>query len=266
MTDNQNRELIAGTGSQADESLNENGYAVLDDRDSGWLVARKTHDGYVETKLVSKKTETRLVYEHGLYEVLKTGTEVLESDGVRLWQFVSQGVQGFKLTVDDEQAVFVGASEYDGLLEALAAYYEGSAETIRTPLQDFYFELIDDRIRRSVVDRFLEEQPFATFSDMGIIESNEQGWLVGDDPGYVVTNDGDIEFRSGSRERDIYRLKDSMSGEFKLVTEDHARKLQHMGTSFDRREVTIDGKSITLSAKESAFLARVLWAIRREYN
>ena len=263
---NRNRELIANTEAQADESLNADGYAVLDDRDSGWLVARKTRDGYVVTRLVSKKTETRLVYEHGLYEVLKTGTEVLESDGVRMWQFVSQGVQGFKLTVDDEQAVFVGASEYDELLDALAEYYEGNAETIRTPLKNFYFELIDDRIRRSVVDRFLEEQPFATFSDMGTIESNEQGWVIGDEPGYVVTNEGDIEFRSGSSTRDIYRLKDSVSGEFELVTEDHARKLQHTGTSFERREVAIDGESITLSAKESAFLARVLWAIRREYN
>jgi len=222
-------------------------FDILTESDTNWLI--KYPDG--RTKPVSKSPHNRLLYEHGLWGLLKGGTDilVLHSDDearatVRLTP--SDDATEFALEVGNGDPIHIGEHNKSKLVEALRVHFECDDEDAR-PLVALYESIREDRIREDAMRALAEVPPFAED-----VELQADGWLIHDH--LLLT-----------WEREFYHPNTTtrtVSGSAVNPASSEPAYQVSVGTPQDvSRDVTLDGEQYRLTDGEMEFLAKAMFGI-----
>jgi len=221
---------------------------LLDSPEANYLI--QYDDGDVE--LVTKSDMNRLVFEHGLWDLLKTGEEILclkAEDKKPMMQVIpGEGARSYTIQMGDYEPVHLGPHQKGDLVDALI---EGKSENgnTRESLVRLYDNTRDVSVRKRLINFVAKHEPFAS-----VVEIVDDGWLI---HGHLLLTWEREFYHPGttSKTRSGSIIGDgSTESAYKLSTD------QRLGVN-SLREIQFEGQSHRLSDDEMDFIVRAMWSI-----
>jgi len=221
---------------------------LLDSPEANYLI--QYDDGDVE--LVTKSDMNRLVFEHGLWGLLKTGEEIFRlraEDKKPMMQVIpGEGARSYTIQMGDYDPVHLGPHQKCDLVDA---FIEGKSENgnMRESLVRLYDNTRDVSLRKRLINSVAKHEPFAS-----AVEIVDDGWLIHD---YLLLTWEREFYHPGttSKTRSGSIIGDgSTESAYKLSTD------QRLGVN-SLREIQFEEQSHRLSDDEMDFIVRAMWSI-----
>lgn len=213
---------------------------ILDENDTNILVQNPNGS----TDLIPLSPRNRLIYDHGLWGLLREGTETWVHGGERRVSITPQE-EGYSLQVGEFNPLQIGPHQEGKLIEALVDFYESEAEKPQG-LIDLFDQKRDQQMRKEVMQKIGD-----LFGDA--IEQTNFGWVIHDH--LLLTWDRDFHHP----ETTSHQVN---SGGVKKGASETAYNLNHIQTNKINREITTqDGSEYRLTNTEIEFLTRAIWGI-----
>lgn len=213
------------------------------------------HDnGEIENVPLSPKN--KLLFDKNLWGLLKKGDEILQIDGDPSVSIIpNDSATEFTIQVEGAQPIHLGADQKQLLVETLEEAYDDTGDGDLDPrkLIDLRDDLMENRVRKEVVDYLAEMPPFSEYVENGNIQIIGSGWLFYDE---LLLTWG-REFRhpnTTSKARNGSIISPDAA--------DSAYDVRFSGVMDNTHSVTIDGEGYRLTSKEMEFMAKALWAMK----
>jgi len=221
-------------------------FDILTESDTNWLI--KYPDG--RTKPVSKSPHNRLLYEHGLWGLLKDGSDILvlhsDEDRATVRVTPSDDATEFALEVGNGDPIHIGEHKKTDLVNALTTHFVDGNDEAKT-LVGLYESIREDRIREDAMRHLAQVPPFTDD-----VELQADGWLIHDH--LLLT-----------WEREFYHPNTTtrtVSGSaVNPASSEPAYQVSVGKPQGLARDVTLDGEQYRLTDGEMEFLAKALFAI-----
>jgi len=223
---------------------------VLDKTDTNMLVQHK--DGSVEN--VSLSPLNRLLFDHGLWGVLRDGSEILQLDGEDRGVTLIPGedAREYTMEVDETEPLHIGEHQKSELVDALMDCYGNDGERNPAPLLRLYDRLRANVVRQRVVNYIGESAALGNS-----IEMRDDGWLIN---GHLLLTWDNEFIHPGTTSRTVSGSA-VRAGSSEPA---YQMSLSHVGN--ENRTITADGETYRLTDAEMEFVARSLWAIKQAPN
>lgn len=236
------------------EWMTNDDYEILDDRDE--QVTVRLPDGSID--IFSKANpETKLLFDHDLWDVLQTGERSLTfawgraDAGDTLHLIPREDGPGFRLTIDPDEPVHtitLGEQHVPNVIEALAAAYtEPPASEVPDPqpIVDLYQSYQENRCRQDVLASIA-----GRVSLFQGVDVTDDGWLFNDH----LLLDYEAEFyHPGTTSR-------VRSGSVVDASAANCAYDLRIEPAPSDEPIVVDGTSVLLTNIEQAFLTRAVWA------
>lgn len=221
---------------------------LLDNPGANYLI--QYDDRSVE--LVPKSDMNRLVFEHGLWGLLRTGDDILvvkpDGEKPRIRVVPETSAQAYSLHVGDYDPIHLGPHQKADLVDALM---EGKCEdgNLRRSLIRLYDTARDVSVRERIIGVIAEHEPFASN-----VEVVKDGWLIHQH--LLLTWDREF-YHPGtmSKTRSGHIIG---NGSTEKAYQVNMRKKPDPD---GMRSLSVDGHDYRLSDDEMDFITRAMWAI-----
>lgn len=218
---------------------------VLDQTEANLLI--KNEDGEIEN--IPRSPMNELLYTKGLWDVFRTGTEILNLSGTEDEQQVritpSEGAEEFDLKVGDAENIRIGPQLQQKLFEATFEVYDSDDRSV-APLIGLFDQIRCNRTRKRVVNKFAEIPPFKDR-----VEIVNDGWLIKDH--LVLSYDNDLYHPQTESQK--------VSGSSVKEASSSLAYKGAFGTPRFDREVELDGSEYRLTDEEMRFIQYAMWAV-----
>lgn len=253
---------------------------VLDDTPVNLFVSFYSHDeGRRVTRNFTNNYRNELLFKYGMYDLVHGDDDtiiVLNQDPYAA--ISSYGDATYTVWVGDEYPVRTAPSMEERVLEAVRDIQQAkdadkptpdwtaeiSAEEDRPtiPLKEVHQHIIDTQVRRNVVNKLLDHQPFESASERGLVDTTDEGWVFHDE--LMLTWEG--ELRNNRDVGDFYQVEGSSVR--RVDTANEAFTLRDVGAEFDdehelsRHTVEFDDGEVTFGLSEMEFVTKAIWVLK----
>ncbi|AGM10963.1 hypothetical protein M193_gp082 [Halorubrum tailed phage 7] len=221
---------------------------LLDKNDANLLV--ENDDGEIE--LVPLSPLNRLLFDHGLWGLLRRGDEILIfgecEEHPQVTVQPDDAAENYTIRIGDYDPLHLGVHLKTKLVDALIEVYEEADGDDPTPIIRLYDNVREGRVRRRVIDGLAEQPPFA-----GHVEVNGDGWLLN---GHLLLTWSRKFYHPDTTSRRVVGSSVAPGSTEKAYQVRFGNAPSEM-----ERELTVEGVRYRLTNAEMEFIARAMWGV-----
>lgn len=200
-----------------------------------------------EVESVTRTDTNTLLFDHGLWGLLRDGTDILTLQGTEDEPQVTitpgEDAKAFKLDPDGQDPVYLGEHWKAEFIKKLVATYESDDKSVE-PLLNLASHVREMQIDRNEVEALLDVEPFSS-----AVTEQMGGWLIHDN---VLLSWENEFYHPGTTSREID------SGSVARGSSDEAYELEFQ----DQRPDGTFGKIESIDRTVSTFVSKAAWAVQ----
>lgn len=271
-----NSDTPSGAGTDMSSNLPDTDTVELYEDDDGVDIIHETPnsmlldiDGVDGHSNVTKNAKNELLYKHGMHRLVhgEPGLVVQFSEYGLIVQTTDEGGVYVIESEEDDHKVHTSPEQERDLLQAISSIKQDDDPE---PLINLKNHILDNQVRRYVLNRLFEVPPFSALSEKGIVEQTGRGWLFHDQllltwENELLNDSDDTSYAvDGSGTREVSSTNPAFS-----LTRDLSDDDQHDPDLHDydeegvnRHNVEIGGTEFTFGTEEVRFVAKAIWAAK----